>query len=78
MGFDYSDSWFISAADFKLDTEREKVRVAWVNGVKDNLTDEEIDELYWLLNKFDNEIGTRAWGIVPIMVIRRIVNMVGI
>lgn len=60
MGFDYSDSWFISAADFKLDTEREKVRVAWVNGVKDNLTDEEIDELYWLLNKFDNEIGTRA------------------
>ena len=62
MNFYYSDSWFKTATDFELETEREKVREAYANAGLTGLSIEETDDLYWLLNKFDNEMGERAWA----------------
>ena len=61
MAFIYSDSWFRTASNSELDVEREKVRTAYANAGLDGLSIGETDDLYWLLNKFDNEISKRAW-----------------
>jgi len=58
----YSDSFFRNATDEELATEREKVRVEYANSGLTNKSDEEVDRLYWLLNKFDNVMSKRAWN----------------
>ena len=55
----YSDLWFHSSSDEELETEREKVRIKYANSGLDHLSDQEVDSLYHLLNRFDNVIGRR-------------------
>ena len=62
MSFYYSDSWFASASDSELNSERERVRSEYANAGLSGLSDNEVDNLYFLLNKFDNEISRRAWA----------------
>ena len=62
MNINYSDSWFDTASYSELESEREKVRQSYANASSLGLSDDEFDELYNLLNKFDNEIGKRDWN----------------
>lgn len=57
----YTNSFFKNASDDELALEREKVRVEYANAGLNNVSDEEFNNLFWLLNKFDNVIGKRAW-----------------
>lgn len=58
----YTNNFFKNATDGELSVEREKVRQQFANAGLNNLNDKEVDDLYWLLNKFDNVIGERAWA----------------
>lgn len=59
MNYSYSNSWFKSASDSDLDTEREKVRVAYCSAGDDFDLACELQELLW---KFDAEMSKRAWA----------------
>ena len=52
----YSDRWFESASDDKLDMEREKVRQAYCSAGNDFSSAAKLQRLLW---KFDDEIRTR-------------------
>lgn len=58
----YSLDWLKKATDAELEIERERVRVVYANAGKTGLSDNEVDALYWLLNRFDNEMSKRAWA----------------
>lgn len=56
--FVYSERWFKTASDAELDSEREKVRLAFCSSGDD--IDRAI-ELQNLLHRFDMEQSERAW-----------------
>ena len=57
--FVYSERWFKTASDVELDTEREKVRLAFCSAGDDL---DRAKELQNLLHRFDMEQSERAWG----------------
>lgn len=59
MNYSYGNSWFKSASDSDLDTEREKIRVAFCSAGDDFDLACELQELLW---KFDAEMNERAWA----------------
>jgi DNA-directed RNA polymerase subunit M/transcription elongation factor TFIIS len=59
MNYSYGNSWFKFASDSDLDTEREKVRVAFCSAGDDFDLACELQELLW---KFDAEMNERAWA----------------
>ncbi len=62
MDFNYSDKWFKFATDSELSIEREKVRVVFASAGRNNLSNSECCRLERLLDRFDKEMRTRAWG----------------
>ena len=54
----YGDTWLANASEDELNTEREKVRLAYVK----EQDDDEAERLYDLLHAFDDELSDRAWG----------------
>lgn len=48
----YNESWLRHASDKELDEEREKVRLRLCSG----------EDVYGILDRFDEEISRRAWG----------------
>lgn len=57
--FDYGRKWMQSATDDELDTEREKVRVAFCSAGGDGDLADRLQKLLW---QFDDEMSNRAWG----------------
>lgn len=53
----YSSKWFEKVADDVLNEEREIVRKQYVTEQDDGL----VNQLYWLLHRFDKELSKRAW-----------------
>jgi hypothetical protein len=58
----YTNNFFKNASDDELALEREKVRLEYANAGLNNISDEKFNDLFCLLNKFDNVIGERAWN----------------
>ena len=58
----YTKNFFKNASNDELEIEREKVRLEYANAGLNNISDEKFNELFWLLNKFDNVMGERAWN----------------
>lgn len=58
----YSERWMKSATDAELETEREKVRVAYATAGTTGLSGADFNYLEKLLHRFDQEMSKRAWG----------------
>lgn len=55
----YSSKWFDTVSDEVLDTEREKVRIAYCSSGNDFNEASRLQNLLW---RFDREMSKRAWG----------------
>lgn len=55
----YSTKWFDTISDEVLDTEREKVRIAYCSSGSDFSEASRLQNLLW---RFDKEMSKRAWG----------------
>ena len=59
IGSLYSSKWFDTVSDEVLDTEREKVRIAYCSSGSDFIEASRLQNLLW---RFDREMSKRAWG----------------
>lgn len=55
----YSSKWFDTVSDEVLNTEREKVRIAYCSSESDFNEASRLQNLLW---RFDREMSKRAWG----------------